>query len=729
MSGTDRLYDLLPAAIRARDADVGEPLRALMAVLAGEIEAIEADIETMWDDWFVETCEPWLVPYLGEALGVRGLRDVDAHGFSLRGHVANALDRRRRKGTIAATEQLARDVTGYPARAVEMFSLTASTPHVNHVRATGGGGTVPGTVDVRRPADMQLVAGPFDPFAHTPDVRPMADGVVRHNLPNVEVFLWRLRSYELSDVTARVDPGDDQWYRFEALGRDRPIFTLPVGEQSIVTLAGPEHVPRPMPRLELASFGPDADWPIAVRTEVTTVGGTVVTELTPQVCNLADVGGALPTRSPSTADVVLVDPENGRLVVHADVVIGPDPVEVVVDLVHGWPGDVGAGPYDRNDRADRDERLGLAGAQTVRFQRGVARHPAVVGTETIVQTLEEAVVQWNAFIAGVPAADRPATAGMVVVMDSRTHAAPTTEIALPDGSSLSIVAGSWPRTEVDGVLDRHTGVVDASRIRPHVLGDIAAAGQAGAGAASAGGLVLDGLLIEGSVRIGAGDLEQVVARSCTITGVPGAIGVASDPGATNAQTAVVLDRSIVRSVRSEGPIARVAMLDSFVGDGDTAVDAPGADLDASESTLYGGVRCQVLVAQNCVFDEGTGDPSSYRITQTQEGCVRFSHVPAGASTPRRYRCQPDLAVEAITDPTERTRVIRSIHPTLDFDLADAGFGLLGATSSPALRTAGSGGLEPGVWHHLQHARRLANLGIALDQDLRFGLDTGLVLDR
>src|SRR3546814_11902911 len=36
------------------------------------------------------------------------------------------------------------------------------------------------------------------------------------------------------------------------------------------------------------------------------------------------------------------------------------------------------------------------------------------------------------------------------------------------------------------------------------------------------------------------------------------------------------------------------------------------------------------------------------------GCVRFSYVPPGARTPRRFRCQPDLAAEqAIDDATRR----------------------------------------------------------------------------
>ena len=112
----ERLYRLLPAIHRLRDAEQGEPLRALLAVVEHELETLEADTARLYDNWFIETCEPWVVPYLGELLGVRGLHGVSDATFNQRAQVANTLRFRRRKGTAAMLEQLARDVTGWPAR-------------------------------------------------------------------------------------------------------------------------------------------------------------------------------------------------------------------------------------------------------------------------------------------------------------------------------------------------------------------------------------------------------------------------------------------------------------------------------------------------------------------------------------------------------------------------------------------------------------------------------------
>ena len=65
---------------------------------------------------------------------------------SPRAEVANTIGYRRRKGTAAMLEQLARDVTDWPARAVEFFEQLATTQYMNHVRLHA-----PATAPVREP--------------------------------------------------------------------------------------------------------------------------------------------------------------------------------------------------------------------------------------------------------------------------------------------------------------------------------------------------------------------------------------------------------------------------------------------------------------------------------------------------------------------------------------------------------------------------------------------------
>ena len=128
----DALYDLLPAVHRQRDEEQGGPLRQLLDVLNDELAVTADGIDQLYDDLFAETAAHWVLPYLAELIGLRGLPSGSGTGITPRAEVANTIGYRRRKGTAAVLEQVARDVTG-PTRAVEFFELIAASQNVNHV--------------------------------------------------------------------------------------------------------------------------------------------------------------------------------------------------------------------------------------------------------------------------------------------------------------------------------------------------------------------------------------------------------------------------------------------------------------------------------------------------------------------------------------------------------------------------------------------------------------------
>src|SRR5262249_46288032 len=64
----------------------------------------------------------------------------------------------------------------------------------------------------------------------------------------------------------------------------------------------------------------------------------------------------------------------------------------------------------------------------------------------------------------------------------------------------------------------------------------------------------------------------------------------------------------------------------------------GPPLTSERSTVFGVVSAQSLEASEVLFT------AKVDVQRAQEGCVRFSYVPPDSSTPRRYRCQPDLEV-------------------------------------------------------------------------------------
>ena len=250
----ERLYGLLPAIYRLRDAEHGETLKALLGVIAEQVAVLEENLAQLYDDQFIETCAPWVVPYIGDVIGYRSVHGVAPRVGSPRAEVAHTIGFRRRKGTAAVLEQLARDVTGWHARAVEFFQLLGATQYMNHVRPEHWY-----TPALRQSQALEHLHTPFDRAAHTVEVRRIGSRQGRYNIPNLGIFLWRLQPYPLTNCPAfKVD---DRRYMFSPLGNNTPLFTRPETEDDVAHLAEPINVPMPISRRMLsrdlaAYYGP-----------------------------------------------------------------------------------------------------------------------------------------------------------------------------------------------------------------------------------------------------------------------------------------------------------------------------------------------------------------------------------------------------------------------------------------------------------------------------------------
>jgi hypothetical protein len=117
-----------------------------------EFRAIQADIEGLYENLFIETCEEWVVPYIGDLLGLKKLGNRELTSLSRRAEVASTISYRCRKGTPSVLGHVVPDVTGWTARRVEFFDLLATTQHLNHPRPGKGG-----TVDLRDTAALLIL--------------------------------------------------------------------------------------------------------------------------------------------------------------------------------------------------------------------------------------------------------------------------------------------------------------------------------------------------------------------------------------------------------------------------------------------------------------------------------------------------------------------------------------------------------------------------------------------
>ena len=321
----ERLYALLPAVYRIRDEQQGQPLRALVALIAQEFEALEENLDQLYDDQFIETCEDWVAPYIGDLIGYRPLHGVAAAVASPRAEVANTIGYRRRKGTAAMLEQLARDVTDWPARAVEFFEQLATTQYMNHVRLYA-----PATADLRSTPQMLQQGGAFNAVAHTAEMRRPESGAGRYNIPNVGIFLWRLQPFRAERRAADARPRRCHADASSASTRSAPTSrcsACPITETQITHIAEPANVPDPinlrlMARAVKAAaadptvpddYGPDESIVLLRPNAIPGMPPDPIPTGDICVCDLRDVPGGWAHEATLDANKIAIDPRVGRV--------------------------------------------------------------------------------------------------------------------------------------------------------------------------------------------------------------------------------------------------------------------------------------------------------------------------------------------------------------------------------------------------------------------------------
>jgi hypothetical protein len=223
----EKLWEMIPEVYRHEDGLGDRPgvLRALVEVLASQAAIVRRSHDRLWEDQFIELCEDWAVPYLGDLVGTRLVSALDLR--ARRVDVAKTIYYRRRKGTPAVLEELIGDMTGWEGTVVESFRRLARARHrldpppgalVGHFTRTSPGGWA----DLRSPRNAELVGGAFDELHYTPDVRRHRGRDGRYNIPKLGFHLYRLRAFDVSGVTP-FSRGEGH-YTFDPSGRDVPLF-------------------------------------------------------------------------------------------------------------------------------------------------------------------------------------------------------------------------------------------------------------------------------------------------------------------------------------------------------------------------------------------------------------------------------------------------------------------------------------------------------------------------
>ena len=736
----DRLYDLLPVVYRMRDAEQGYPLRDLLRVLARQADVLEQDIARLYDNAFIETCDDWVVPYLGDllgytllpesaTLGADGCRDAGlGRVLAPRADVANTIDARRRKGTLSLLEDLSRDAAGWPARAVEFYRWLGWMQHLDHQHPRRGG-----TADLRDPGRLQRIGwadGAFDPFAHSVDVRRLgsAQRRGRHHVPAVGVFACRLRSYPVTCTPAYcIEERGPQCFSFSVLGNDTPLFQRPVAETEPTHIADERNLPLPLRRWRFAERGPLADY-ASVADEFYGDGRSV--QLWAPDWPAKGQGLPVPREALIPADLsgwrgqvkrgrVAVDPERGRLLFPAN----QRPKRGVwVSYQYGFAGDLGGGEYARVTPE-------LEGATRYVVHAARPDRAANVGWPVgHFSSIADALAAWAQAKAATPAL----RAVVIELAESGVYEG-SVELQLDAGEAIQLRAAERTRPVLR--------LLDVRASQPDALG---IGGRAGSR------VLLDGLLIVGrgievhgpdEESAAGGDLCELLIRHCTL--VPGwALHCDCDPKRPGepsvtldgTRAALRVEHSILGAIMVISPERRgepppLELCDSILdatGMERVALGAPDeavAYVEASfrRCTVIGEVQAHgIALAEDSIF------AGPLRVLRRQQGCVRFCHVADGSRTPRRFHCQPDLALAAVAPEQRAHERLRVVPQFRSRRYGTPHYLRLADGCCAEIRRGASDRSAMGAYHDLYEPQREANLAARLTEYVPAGTDAGIL---
>jgi hypothetical protein len=725
MTNAERLYQLLPAIYRQHDIAAGEPLRALLAVIERELRTIETDVEATYDNWFVQTCDVWVLPYLADLVGIHTMAQQRYIFGTQRRQVANTIAYRRRKGTLSVLEHTLRDVTGWHVRGVELYQQIAATPHL-----TAPGRPVPATADLRDALALAYAGGPFDRHGHSVDVRAIDPAAAnapptiggrrgRYNLGNLALFVWRLRSYTmragqpypLPTPPAAAFPR----YALHPTGRPTQLFNRPQVLGDIGARLAPEHVPLPLTRAALAAdledyatayaskrpedraassrfYGPDRGLQIVLLTDPK----AAPEPLPPLAIACADLDAL-----PDSALVALrekdkravIDPATGRMTL----LCAEDcaAAGMTVTYGYGFSAEIGGGPYHRQMPQDPPD--------------GTPIFPVARGTAT--PSLRAALACWDTYCADCDK-QRAEPRGIIRLLDNARHGDDgegDLVVALPLGADLTIAADNGVRPAIGPgcrlVVRYDQPDVSETRAASIVPFSSDIANPSAVRPAGARRLHIDGLLIDGGLHVEArAPSEANAARAlisiehCTI--IPGGIELTLPPYRAQV-TQLTIAHSIVGPLRAPPDLAGIVASDSIIDGAPedvskaAALAAPdgtgGPRLTIERVTIFGDLRAQALTARDSIV-AGAAIESAQAL-----GSVRHTSIAAPGTD-----AAPLFTAERYGEP---------------------GYAQLRPDCPAAIRRGAADGSEQGVFYSLHQAQAAENLGPALDEYLPIGLES------
>jgi len=695
----ERLLDLLPEVFRTRDAAAATeiaarlglpapsldgtpegPLTSLLEVLGHVFDMLEAEVDNLYDDLFIETCDPSLVPYIGALVGARIVETGDME--SARRQVATTIAARRAKGTARALALRAGAVMDSPTEAIEYFRHIVTALHLDYPEDNRA---MSAAINGRAGRRATL---PDHIGQYTPELRSPLEGG-RYAVPNIGVRSWTTRALRHAETTPR--PGSRMGqFRFAPTGADVPLWRKRTEDRPEVTRLSLAEMPGPIPLVDAVDnpgdyYGPDKS--VAV-----TIDGVLQPLDEICFCDLSDRPAGGWNRHGSNADRkrIRIDPARGRMRLPS--AIKHTPADAIRVMYHyGAAIAAGGGGY----------------AVPAPFEADIPTSPGDDPVPVLVPFADTR----DAVATALADALTSATGRTEVRIEDGGITRPPDETVLAEDMQLRLCAddGTWPTLEAHHTGWKLTG------------------GQGST-------LVIRGLRkIGGPLIVETEGLAKLRLVDCTL--LPGhwhePDGEATHPGSIALKLhqeglEVELERCVVGRVEMKDKV-QLSLVDCVVDGAGVDARALGGFgdfhrgiLSAERTTVIGDVNLRGIgEVSNCLFARRPADdPAAVNVsvTHVQQGCARYSAFPPGAVVPGRYRCYPDHATDEARSPD--FAALSAADPSYAVPLP----------SSPAEILSGAeGGMEMGATFTTSWSRRVMLLARDLPDWTPFAMQAGVEL--
>ncbi|MFN7883157.1 MAG: hypothetical protein ACK5PF_09115 [bacterium] len=734
---SEKLWEWLPAIYRELDGlDSGQAQRAFLKALATQAALLKRSQDRLWDDMFVELADDWAIPYLAQLVATRLVSALNPR--ARRADVAKTIYYRRRKGTLMVLEQLIADMTGWDGKVVEEFRRLGRMRHgldglarVGRLTATPEGGWA----NLHHVRGGLLTHDAFDEFHYTPDMRrPKGLLEGRRGINKLSFHLYHLQSVELIGVQPRRMqnlPGGRDTFTFDPSGRDITLFCAndPARDWSEWSSAQEWALPRPMTcRLlneTIYSIGDEEIAWILSAAPIATLSlkQAAAADLRKlkgqhfmQSADLRRVLAGLPSGVTLTApgvfsglldrglvsacgNAALLPDSTGNAAFGAPALqLGilsnlPTPREKTraANLIT-WSAPTVSGVDWWVDPERGRFLFNLVAGQPadnlrVRYRTGMLG-PVGAGAFTREISALPATVTWQN---GSSTSGTPAN-GVVEIVDSATYLNPPDRTALQN-TTVRAREGQRPYVR----LQNHWRLTATGNNRHLILDGLWLGGR------PYGDLWLDG------------NFETVTIRYCTLD--PGgldALGAALSPCelvVLGFVEKLIIENSILANIRLNNATASIESIeiqDSIIHaatHGVVAINCPRATLQMKRTTVIGADLSALTVDVERLDATDSLIAGRVDVTDTQNGCFRFSARASGSRVPHPYESQ------VLTD---MTRLFRSRR------FGDRHYAQLSEVAPQVLTRGAENGSEMGVFNRQIIPIKQDSLRVKVEEYLPFG---------